>query len=159
MFQMTSNGRSFPRTSPLSDIDRVFAEVFGAPAARGAASCAADDACCAPVSEFAPVLDISESDGAYTVHAEVPGLAPDDVQVTVEEDVLTVRGEKKAEHVEADGKVHRSERRYGAFSRSVQFPVGVDAAQVTAVHRLGVLTVRLPKVAKTKATQVKVVGE
>lgn len=138
MFPLTRD----TRTVPLSDLDRVFEDFFGRTTA--------------PSMDFAPALEIAEADDAFTVRVEVPGVAPEDVQVAVEDDVLTVRGEKKADHEDRDGRLHRSERRFGQFARSVQFPSAVDPEQVTAVHRNGVLTIRMPKHAKARVRQIKV---
>jgi HSP20 family protein len=128
------------------DLDRIFDQFFVQPAVT---------ACAAAVS-YAPALELAETDEGFVVRAEVPGLAPEDVQITVEDDVLTIRGEKKAESEEKDGKVVRTERRFGKFVRTVEFGTSVDAEGTTASHRNGVLVVRLPKHPRTRARQVKI---
>lgn len=94
---------------------------------------------------FAVAVDIREEEDAFFVDAEVPGLAAEDVKVDVEKNVLTIRGERKSENEEAEGKYRRVERRYGSFSRSFTLPETVDADAISADLRDGVLGVRLPK--------------
>jgi HSP20 family protein len=137
MYTLTRNVR------PFADIDRVFEDFFGRTPAE-------------QVSEFAPAIEIAEDAEGYCVRAELAGVAPADVEVSVENDTLTIRGEKKADGVTKDGRVHRSERRYGKFARAVEFPNAIDADHVTASHRNGVLTINLPKHARAKARTVKV---
>jgi HSP20 family protein len=92
-----------------------------------------------------PHVDVKESDKEITVTAELPGVAEKDIEVSISGDVLTLKGEKKAEKEEKDGNYHRIERRYGSFHRSFSLPSEVDAAAVAASHKNGVLTVTLPK--------------
>jgi HSP20 family protein len=96
-------------------------------------------------SGWAPSLDV-------TVRAEIPGVDPKDVEVTVSGNVLTVSGEKKDSRQEKGKHVWRSECSYGSFRRSVELPDGIDAAKVSAEHANGILTV---KVAKSKAAAAK----
>ncbi|MGB5809788.1 MAG: Hsp20/alpha crystallin family protein [Polyangiales bacterium] len=94
---------------------------------------------------FKVAIDIREEDGAFFVDAEVPGLAADDVQVDVEKNVLTIRGERKAANEETEGTYRRVERRYGSFSRSFTLPETVDANAISADLQGGVLALKLPK--------------
>ncbi len=94
---------------------------------------------------FQVAVDIREENDAYFVDAEVPGLAAKDVQVDVEKNVLTIRGERKVEKEEGEGKYKRIERRYGSFSRSFTLPETVDADNISADLKDGVLALRLPK--------------
>lgn len=97
------------------------------------------------ISRWIPAVDISETDDAVVVQAEVPGLDPKDIEVSVEGNVLTIKGEKKESREERGENYHRVERQYGTFSRSIQLPSEIAADQVEAVVRNGVLEVRLPK--------------
>lgn len=95
------------------------------------------------VFEHAPKVEVKESDKAYTVTAELPGLDEKDVEITVEEGVLTLRGEKKSEVEDKDRGY--TERSYGRFERRVGLPKGVDRDKADANFKNGVLTVTLPK--------------
>ena len=106
---------------------------------------------------FVPAIDVSEDDESLTLTAEVPGMKKEDIEVTVDNGVLSLRGEKK-EEVTKEGKgYHRVERCYGQFERQVRLPGYVDAERVEATYKDGVLTVRVPKAetAKAKAVQIK----
>ena len=108
--------------------------------------------------EWAPALDLAETDTSVVVKAEVPGMDAKELDITITGDVLTIRGGKKEEKEEKTKTFHRVERRSGSFSRSVQMPCAVDAARVEANYKDGILTIDLPKkeAAKRKAIQVKV---
>ena len=91
-------------------------------------------------------LDVSESTAAYTVHAEIPGVAKEDIQVSIDGSVVTLAAEIKQHDSETkDNKVLRSERYYGSVSRSFQLPVEIDQANAKAKYDSGVLTLTLPK--------------
>ena len=111
------------------------------------------------VGEWAPSLDVSETKDAVIVKAEIPGIEPNDIQVTLQENFLTIKGEKKQEKEEKDERHHRIERSYGAFTRSVRLPVTVDTAKVDAKFKNGLLTVTLPKTPSAKGTTVPVKAE
>jgi len=100
------------------------------------------------VSGWAPSFDVSDGEKEVTVRAEIPGVDPKDVEVTVSGNLLNISGEKKDSRQEKGKNVWRSECSYGSFRRSVELPEGVDADKVTAEHANGILTV---KVAKSKA--------
>lgn len=107
--------------------------------------------------EIVPRLDMSETEQEIKVTAELPGMDEKDVTVTLEGDVLTLKGEKKAETVEKGKNFHRLERTYGSFQRVVTLPAEVDATKVTAGFKKGVLTVTLAKspAAQTRKIEVK----
>ena len=91
-------------------------------------------------------VDVSESAAAYTVHAEIPGVAKEDIQVSIDGSVVTLAAEIKQHDSETkDNKVLRSERYYGSVSRSFQLPVEIDQANAKAKYDNGVLTLTLPK--------------
>jgi HSP20 family protein len=109
--------------------------------------------------EWAPKLDVSETKEALVVKAEVPGVEQKDLHVSLIEQVLTIKGEKKQEKEEKDERHHRVERSYGAFARAVRLPVAVDAAKVSATFKDGLLTVTLPKAPEAKGTFIPVKAE
>ena len=90
-------------------------------------------------------VDISEEDDAFFIDAEVPGLTADEVNIDVEKNVLTIRGERKVEKEESEGTYRRVERQYGSFSRSFTLPETVDTDNISADLKDGVLALRLPK--------------
>jgi HSP20 family protein len=97
-----------------------------------------------------PSLDVDETDQAYKITAELPGLSLKDVNVDLRDNVLTISGEKREEHKEEKSGRHYSERSYGRFERVIPFNVEVDADKVQASFKAGVLTIELPKSAKAK---------
>lgn len=105
---------------------------------------------------WVPSLDIADKGDALVVKAEIPGVEPKDLTVSVDENVLTLSGEKRYEKDEKDEKHYRMERAMGAFTRSVQLPLPVDATNVTAVFKHGLLTVRLPKTRAVKGAAIPV---
>ena len=110
------------------------------------------------VSQWAPLVDISEDANEYLVKAELPELKKEDVKVSVENGELTISGERKSEKEEKDRKFHRIERCYGSFLRSFTLPEAISSDKVTAEFKDGVLSVHLPKdeKAKPKTIEVKV---
>ena len=103
-----------------------------------------------------PSVDILETKDALKVVAELPGVAPDQVKLTVEQGVLTLRGEKAQQFEETTEELHRYERSYGAFQRSFRLPATVDADRIDAKLENGVLTVLLPKAEEAKAKEIAV---
>jgi HSP20 family protein len=110
------------------------------------------------VADWAPTVDISETDGEYQIKAEIPDVKKEDVKVTVEDGVLTIQGERKQEKEEKGKRYHRIERSYGSFVRSFSLPDVIDEEKVKAEFKDGVLSLHLPKSekAKPKAIEVKV---
>ena len=106
--------------------------------------------------EWAPKVDITETDEAFTIKAELPEVRKEDIKVNVENGELCLSGERKQEKEEKGKKFHRIERHYGSFMRSFTLPANVDASQVKAEFKDGMLNLTLPKTAKTKASEVKV---
>ncbi len=103
-----------------------------------------------------PAVDVREDSDAISVQAELPGLNPEDVQVKLENGVLTLSGEKQAQQEQGAGDYRFIERQYGKFLRSFTLPDSVDADKIDAAYSHGVLTVTLPKLAKAKPRSVEV---
>lgn len=97
-----------------------------------------------------PVVDIVDHKNEIVLQAELPGMKKEDVHVEIEGNMLVLRGEKKREEKEKKGEYFRSERVYGAFTRSFSLPATVDPEKIKAAYKEGILTVRLPKVEKAK---------
>jgi len=108
--------------------------------------------------DWAPSVDISETESEFQVKAELPDVKKEDVKVSIENGVLRIEGERKQEKEEKSKKWHRVERSYGSFLRTFTLPDNIDDAKVQAEFKDGVLNVRLPKsaTAKPKSVQVKV---
>ncbi|OGU23579.1 MAG: heat-shock protein [Hydrogenophilales bacterium RIFOXYD1_FULL_62_11] len=108
--------------------------------------------------EWSPKVDISETDQAFTIKAELPEVRKEDIKVNIENGMLSISGERKQEKEEKDKKFHRVERFYGSFMRSFTLPDNVDASQIKAEYKDGMLNLSLPKTAenKPKATEVKI---
>ena len=101
-----------------------------------------------------PSVDISETDADITVTAECPGLTKDDVKISLQDNVLTLKGEKKVEKEEKKKNYHRLERTFGQFQRSFVLPTTVQSAKVNASFKDGVLTITLPKVEEAKPKEI-----
>ena len=97
------------------------------------------------VQDFVPQVNISETEKGYKLTAELPGLEEKDFEVFIEDNLLTLRGEKKEEHREDNENVHTFESSYGSFQRSFRLPEGVDSENVDAKFKNGLLTVHLKK--------------
>jgi HSP20 family protein len=103
-----------------TDINRVFDAFFGGRTANGVTR------------RWVPAMDLAETDDHLVLKADLPGLDADDVEIEVQDGVLTVSGERKTEHESSSNGYHRVERSYGGFSRSLSLPQGIDAGQVQA---------------------------
>ncbi len=110
------------------------------------------------VADWAPAVDVSETEGEYLIKAELPEVKKEDVKVTLEDGLLTIQGERRHEQDEKTKKYHRIERSYGRFVRTFSVPESVDDTKVKAEYRDGVLSLSLPKAekAKPRAIEVKV---
>jgi HSP20 family protein len=106
--------------------------------------------------EWTPVVDIIEGDNALTVKAELPGIEAKDVAVTIDNNVLTLKGERRIEKEVKKENYHRMERAYGSFARSFALPTFVDAENVKADFKNGLLVVTVPKKANAKTRAVEV---
>lgn len=101
-------------------------------------------------------LDVSEEDDHYIVEASVPGVDPDDLDITIEDNVLTITGERRVEDVDNEPNYHLRERRFGKFSRSIRFPTQVNANKVVANVENGVLRLEIPKADEVKPKRISV---
>jgi len=131
-------------------IDQIFNSVFGAGPARNANGGSL---------MRAPDTDVIETEREIRVVAEMPGLKRENIEVDVENNVLTLRAEKREERREGEnGRFHLAERRYGTFTRSFVLPRDVDAEQIQADFEDGVLTVTIPKSEKARRRRIQVGG-
>jgi HSP20 family protein len=105
---------------------------------------------------WVPPVDILEEPDAIRIMAEIPGVSPADVKITLENNVLTILGSKQQTAAERTERAHRYERTYGAFERTFTLPTTVDASNIKASYEHGVLTVTLPKVEKAKPREIAV---
>jgi len=103
-----------------------------------------------------PRVDVIDREGEVLVKAEIPGVTKDDLEVSVDESTVTIRGQTSHEEKEEKGDYYRSEIRRGAFSRTIALPREVDASKAKAAFKDGILELTLPKVAKSKRVAVKV---
>jgi HSP20 family protein len=123
------------------EINRLFDDVLqrpGLPTAGGQSGSIGS-------SLLMPEMDVSETENEIRIKAELPGVSEDDVDVSLEDDVLTIRGEKKSEHKEEKEDFHFVERSFGTFQRSLRLPYRIDPEQVSARFENGVLSVTVPK--------------
>jgi HSP20 family protein len=105
---------------------------------------------------WTPPVDIQETDDAYRLQAELPGLSKDDIQITLENNVLRLSGERKLEKDVKDENYHRIERTYGSFSRSFALPHQVSSEKVEATFENGVLSVLVPKAETAKPRHINI---
>jgi HSP20 family protein len=126
------------------EIDRLFSDFAQSGGASGGSV------------KLVPNIDISETDKAIEVSAEMPGLERKDIEISIEDDTLTIRGEKKIEEDQKDKDVQHSERSYGVFMRVLQLPAGIDPSGVEATMSNGVLKLTIPKPAKPEPKKIEV---
>ena len=136
----------------ISDLNREMNRLFDS----FLRSDAADDG--AFGSSWTPAVDILEQEDSYTLEAELPGLKKDDVKISVQDNLLTLRGEKKDERKESKKGYLRMETNYGSFTRSFTLPTTINASKIEAEFKDGILKIQIPKAeeAKPKMIEVKV---
>lgn len=146
------DGRSL-RPSFYNEIDRLFDNFFS-DFGRFPSTLFGKDR----LGSFSPKIDISEDEKSIDIAAELPGLDEKDIQVSLKDDVLTIKGEKKHEDEKKDKDFYRVERSFGSFERSIRVPQEIDADKIKASFKKGVLKVSLPKneKAKEKARRIEV---
>jgi len=104
-----------------------------------------------------PAVNFYETTDAYVLTAELPGVGPDDIDVSIEGTTVTLRGERKIEYAQEEGtSVHRAERQAGSFRRAFELPAAIDVDKVEAIHRNGVLMLRLPKRPEAQPRQISI---
>lgn len=103
-------------------------------------------------------LDVTETDDAFVVKASVPGVDPDDIEITFTDNVLTIKGETKSEEETKESRYHLRERRFGAFVRSISLGSRIESEKINADYRNGVLTLTLPKAAEVKPKRISITG-
>jgi len=108
------------------------------------------------IGEWFPSLDVSETKNDLVVKAELPGMDPKDIDISLGEGVLTIKGEKKQEKEEREENYHLIERSYGSFTRSVRLPREVQSEKISASFKNGVLKVTLPKSEEAKKKEIKI---
>jgi HSP20 family protein len=106
-----------------------------------------------------PAIDVADKENEIIVRAEVPGCKAEDVDITVNRNILTISGEKKEEHEQKDKGYYHIERSYGSFRRDISLPAEVKSDKIEAACKDGILTIKLPKSEGTKAIKVKVKSE
>lgn len=135
-----------------SEVDRLFERFFNEPfSGLGSRAEARQWG-----SGWSPSIDIRESEHALTVKAELPGVDPEDLDISVSGDVLTISGQKSEKSEERREGYYHSERRFGSFRRSIPLPVAVNQDEISAEYERGVLTVSLPKSEKAVAKRIPV---
>jgi len=135
----------------LEDVSNRLNRVFGRPLVR-----TESNSDMLAMADWTPSADISETDTAYLIKAEIPGVKKEDVKVTIQDGMLTIQGERKLEKEEKDKKFHRIERSYGSFMRSFRLPEDADESGVKAEFKDGMLNVTLTKSAKAKPKSINV---
>jgi HSP20 family protein len=131
-------------SSLQSEMNRLFNTFFDAPTTAGNGG----------ARRWIPSMDLVETDDHFVLRADLPGLSEDDVAIELEDNVLTVSGERKSEHQDKREGFYRVERSYGEFRRSLTLPEGVEADGIEASFDKGVLEVRIPKPAERKPRRV-----
>jgi HSP20 family protein len=101
-----------------------------------------------------PSVDVSETKDSVVIKAEIPGMTKDDVKISIQDNTITLKGEKKQEKEEKDANYHRIERSYGSFCRSFTLPTAVKADKIKATYKDGILNVTLPKTEEVKPKEI-----
>ncbi len=138
------------RWSPFRDImsaqdemNRLFTDLLRPRESRGA-------------EDWIPAVDVSETEDAFVVTADVPGIKSEDIKISVAQNVLTLKGEKKSVREEKKEQFHRVERSYGSFERTFSLPSTVESENIRAKYKDGVLEIRLPKSKEAKPQEIKI---
>jgi HSP20 family protein len=133
-------------SSLQSEMNRLFNTAFDAPSGSSG-----------PVTRrWVPAMDLVESGDQFVLRADLPGMSEEDIQIELEDGTLTVSGERKAEHEQREEGFHRVERSFGAFSRSLTLPKGIDGDAVSASFDRGVLEIRIPKPEERKPRRISI---
>jgi HSP20 family protein len=135
------------------EMNRLFSNFFDTPGTAGKGNGGNGGSA---TRRWIPAMDLVETQDDFVLKADLPGMSESDVDVELENNVLTISGERKTEHEEQHEGYYRLERATGAFSRALSLPEGIDADAVAAAFEDGVLTVRIPKPAQAKPRRVKI---
>jgi HSP20 family protein len=130
-----------------NEMNRLFNTVFDTPAGPGNGGA---------MRRWLPAMDLVETDEHFVLRADLPGMSEDDVKIELEDNTLTISGERKAEHETKNEGYYRVERASGSFSRALTLPQGVDAGGVAASFDRGVLEVRIPKPEERKPRRIEI---
>jgi len=130
---------------PLREIEDLFGHSLAWPLGRAQSMLGLGD--------WNPRVDISESNGSYIIKADIPGVAKEDLKVTLDNGVLTIQGERKQDKEEENKRFHRIERFYGSFSRSFSLPEDADAKDLKATAQEGQLVVSVPRKAAAASAE------
>ena len=148
--------RRYPRSAstlardPFNEMDRLFndflspASLFGRWVGEGLRD------------TWMPAVDVQETDTSFVFHAELPGLTKKDIEITLEDNLLTLSGERQFDDREEGRNYHRIERAYGKFSRSFSLPTQVDSSKVAASFKDGILEVEVPKSEEAKPRRIEI---
>ncbi|NOY78434.1 MAG: Hsp20/alpha crystallin family protein [Calditrichaeota bacterium] len=134
------------------EMNRLFDDFFGSLPEKFGAETGAEGV-------WMPAVDISETEHDLVVTAELPGVKKDDIKLSVQDNMLTIKGEKKQQKETKDENYHRIERTYGAFQRTFTLPAIVDASKIKATFKDGVLKIRLPKREEAKTKEIPIATE
>jgi HSP20 family protein len=132
-------------SSLQTEMNRLFNAAFDQPPGNGGGA-----------RRWTPAMDLLETDEHFVLRADLPGLTESDVNIELEDNMLTVSGERKAEHESKGEGFYRVERSFGSFSRSLTLPKGIDPEAVTAAFQNGVLEVRVPKPEQRKPRKISI---
>jgi len=103
-----------------------------------------------------PFIDLSEKGDHLELKAEIPGVKPEDLDISISDDILTIKGKTEDETIQNEGNVHRVERRFGSFSRSIQLPCRVELDEITAFYETGILSIMMPKCKPEMVRKIKI---
>src|SRR5919202_4819150 len=132
-----------------NEMNRLFNTVFDTPTPGGNGGA---------MRRWVPAMDLAETEDHFVLRADLPGLGQDDVKIELEDNTLTISGERKSEHEDKGEGFYRVERAFGSFSRSLTLPQGVDPEAVTASFDRGVLEVSIPKPEQRKPKRIEIGG-
>jgi HSP20 family protein len=144
---VTTTRRPFDALQSLRRLSTVLDEAFG--------SYQPEDGSTITAARY-PACDVFEDKDAVKIVAEVPGVRPEDVKISLENNLLTIRGEKKQQAEERNERVHRYERSYGVFERGFALPSTVDSDKIHAAYENGVLTITVPKAERARPREISI---
>jgi len=139
-------------SSLQSEMNRVFSTFFDSPASQSSGAGAGS------TGRWLPAMDLAETGDSYIVRADLPGITEDEVQVELEDNVLTISGERRLDETRSEGGYLRTERARGSFARSLTLPAGIDPERIEADFKNGVLELRIPKPEERKPRRISIVG-